>query len=681
MKKIKKIYLVLTVIALFVLTAGGLTYADESIIKIAEDGNYAYFKPEVKISPSGDIYIAYQAQNLASGRSEIHLSKYSTSGKVSLVKNLSDSGAYFYEPEIDIAANGAIHAAWADQRGDSHIIKYRYYNGSSWSDVMTFGQVDNTENIEDLRIAVDPAGNVFVVFMHWPAAKCKFISKYGNDITFESFPMSGRSKHPDVDADNGYVHIVWQYKGGDEYTIAYQRRPNSRNSAWQNWVDLEFYGTQRPRMCLDSSNIPHVVFFQNFGSTRILWYKKWNGSKFHDLKRMSDPNNAETYHFCDISAANGDNMLVTMQRGGWSGGKNVCYNWKQNGKWSGFSSFSKSYGLSPTKQSIDLAGDRFFAAGAFCEKDDAVYLLVVQEDGSPGPGGDAPVARFTYSPQGGHAPLDVTFDATESSDPDGEVVYYNWDFGDGSTGSGHTLVHRFALPGEYTVRLTVTDDDGKTASTSHLVVVEEANQPPVASFTFSPLKGLYPLTVTFDASASHDPDGQVAQYEWDFGGEQTASGPIVTHTFTEEGLQQIILTVYDDDGDSATASGTVEVLGLLPPLNIAYEALINRNLFTIQHVYRITWNSNPGNSERGADIVQYNIYRRPPSDGGYDFVATIASANEAEYYDRIGNVKEDYIYTVTSVDNQGRESSLTTMARQGASSLSPPEDLKEKKDW
>ena len=630
--------------------------ADETLIKIAGEANFAYFKPEVKISPSDDIYIAYRAQNENNGRSEIYLSKYSSPGNVSFVKNLSESPAHSYEPEIDIPGNGTIHAAWADQSGDTHVIKYRYFNGSTWSSIMTFGQVDNSENIEDLRIAVDESGNVFVVFMFWNAARCRFISKYGNNISFEDFPLNGRSKHPDVAADSSYVHIVWQYKESDEYTIAYQRRPNQRNSQWQPWVDLEFYGTQRPRMSLDSGNTPHVVFFENFGSTRNLYYKKWNGQKFDGLKIMSNASRAETYHFCDISAANFDNMIVTMQRGGWSGGQNVSYNWKKNGKWSGFSFFSKSVGPRPTKQSVDLAPDRFFAAVACADKDDAVYLLLAEEEGSPG--GNAPTASFTFSPITGPAPLDVTFDASASSDPDGQITNYNWTFGDGLTGTGQTTTHRFQNQGEYTVTLKVTDNDGKSGSTSHNLIVEEPNEPPLAAFTFSPQSGLYPLAVTFDASTSTDPDGQIVQYEWDFGGEQTGSGQTVVYTFQEKGLYTVTLTVYDDDDASATASGTIEVLGLLPPLNVAAESVINRNLFTIQHVYKITWNRNPGNAARGANIVQYNIYRKRPDQGAYSYLATVQAREVNEYYDRIGTSNENYDYTVTAVDDQNRESEL-----------------------
>lgn len=655
-KKRKRYELICVFVAALVWMINIPVFADETLVEIANEANFAYFKPEVKISPTGDIYIVYQANNEITGRSEIYLSKYSSSGSVNFVKNLSESSAYSYEPEIDIAGSGTIHVAWADQDNDTHTIKYRYFNGNTWSNIMTFGQVGDSDNIEDLRISVDGSGNVFVVFMYWPLAKCKFISKYGNTISFEDFPIAGRSKHPDVGSDNSHIHIVWQYKYEGEYTIAYQRRPNRPNSAWESWVNLEYYGTQRPRMSVDNSGIPHVVFFHKQGSSRRLIYKKWNGSGFDSTKVVSNPNDFELYHFCDIAAVSSDNIITTIQKGGWGGGRYVCGNWKRSGEWDGFTLFSKTYGHNPTKQSVDLADDRFFAAVSFAEKDDVVYLLLLEEQG--GPGGNAPTAKFTFSPQTGNAPLDVTFDATQSSDTDGSITNYRWNFGDGLTGTGQTIIHRFENEGEYTVTLTVTDNSGKSDSTSHILIVEPPNEPPVASFTFSPTHGLYPLAVTFNASASTDPDGQVVQYEWDFGGEQTGIGQVITYTFPEKGLYTVILTVYDDDGASATASGTVDVYGLLSPLNIAYEAMVNRNLFTIQYLYKITWDRNPGNAERGANIVRYNIYRKRPNQGTYSYLASVEAAGTYEYYDRLGTDQEEYLYTVTAVDDQGRESDL-----------------------
>jgi PKD repeat protein len=73
-----------------------------------------------------------------------------------------------------------------------------------------------------------------------------------------------------------------------------------------------------------------------------------------------------------------------------------------------------------------------------------------------------PVAAFSTSVTEGSAPLEVTFDAGASMDPDGEIVSYSWEFGDGGTGSGVQVTHTYQAPGYFTPRLRVTDDRGAT---------------------------------------------------------------------------------------------------------------------------------------------------------------------------------------------------------------------------
>jgi len=58
----------------------------------------------------------------------------------------------------------------------------------------------------------------------------------------------------------------------------------------------------------------------------------------------------------------------------------------------------------------------------------------------------------------------VTFDGSGSSDPDGSILRYDWNFGDGSTGTGVNPAHVYASTGDFTVTLTVTDNDGATSS-------------------------------------------------------------------------------------------------------------------------------------------------------------------------------------------------------------------------
>ncbi len=83
-----------------------------------------------------------------------------------------------------------------------------------------------------------------------------------------------------------------------------------------------------------------------------------------------------------------------------------------------------------------------------------------------GSGNLPPTAAAAASPTSGVAPLPVNFNGSGSSDPDGSIVSYAWTFGDGGTGSGVAPSHTYANPGSYTATLTVTDNNGATASNS-----------------------------------------------------------------------------------------------------------------------------------------------------------------------------------------------------------------------
>jgi serine protease len=89
-----------------------------------------------------------------------------------------------------------------------------------------------------------------------------------------------------------------------------------------------------------------------------------------------------------------------------------------------------------------------------------------------------------------------------------------------------------------------------------------ANQPPTARISVSSADGLAPLTVTFDGSASSDPDGTITAYEWTFGdSDRTAAGAVVTHTYTDTGTFTAWLRVTDDRGASGSASRAIRVRG------------------------------------------------------------------------------------------------------------------------
>jgi chitodextrinase len=84
-----------------------------------------------------------------------------------------------------------------------------------------------------------------------------------------------------------------------------------------------------------------------------------------------------------------------------------------------------------------------------------------------------PIASFIPSTPSPVVDEEITFNATSSYDPDGTITKYEWNFGDGNTNetTEPIISHSYVLAGEYTVNLTVTDDEGATSSTSQLVNV------------------------------------------------------------------------------------------------------------------------------------------------------------------------------------------------------------------
>ncbi len=130
----------------------------------------------------------------------------------------------------------------------------------------------------------------------------------------------------------------------------------------------------------------------------------------------------------------------------------------------------------------------------------------------------APIASFTVTPSSGMAPLSVSFDGSGSSAP-ASITAYDWDFGDGSTDSGQTTSHTYAA-GTWTARLTVTDSNGMTATTSRSIAA--GNQPPVATID-SPTCTTNcwavgdPITLTAHATDPNDGTLPASAFSWHVG--------------------------------------------------------------------------------------------------------------------------------------------------------------------
>jgi PKD repeat protein len=185
-----------------------------------------------------------------------------------------------------------------------------------------------------------------------------------------------------------------------------------------------------------------------------------------------------------------------------------------------------------------------------------------------------PVVTFSVSNSYPRAGDIVRFDASTSYDANGEITNYAWNFGDGNTGSGEQTVHSYLENGDYVVALTLTDDQGATATASHVVMVQEGGSgcsdgscgggdKPLAVISGLPSCGGVEVgqAFTLDGSFSRaaEPEDAIVNYYWAFGDGESKSGATVTHTYQQSGYFVVELTVTDNNGLQSTASGMVYV--------------------------------------------------------------------------------------------------------------------------
>ena len=175
-----------------------------------------------------------------------------------------------------------------------------------------------------------------------------------------------------------------------------------------------------------------------------------------------------------------------------------------------------------------------------------------------------PAIYLTKGLFSGAAPLTVHLDGGKSFDSDGNIVSFQWDFGDGTPSeTGQKVVHTFAEPGKYEVVLTATDDDGLSATTVQNFTAQPPE--PVAPEVFLSVEPDPPsLTIgepfIFDASQSFDLDGTILSFEWNFGDGTTKLGPArLSHAFEKVGIFRVSVTAHDNSGRSSSAETRVAV--------------------------------------------------------------------------------------------------------------------------
>ncbi|MEM8730649.1 MAG: PKD domain-containing protein [Pseudomonadota bacterium] len=234
--------------------------------------------------------------------------------------------------------------------------------------------------------------------------------------------------------------------------------------------------------------------------------------------------------------------------------------------------------------------------------DIAVDTMLVEVNAPPEP-------RFEIPPRAVSVSEVASLDASGSTDSDGTILSWIWDFGDGRSGEGETVDYAWTQPGTFTVTLTVIDDSGTASSTQFIqrdIVVDAS---PVAQA--GPDQFVTASEVSFDGSGSTDSDGTVAQWDWDFGDGLTASGAQVTHAYARPGVYEVSLVVRDDSGaplnqDRDTLTVTVNAAPIAdagPPLRVApgegFEVSGKASVDPDGTIAEYLWDLPDGTSRRG----------------------------------------------------------------------------------
>ncbi|MBU0967408.1 MAG: PKD domain-containing protein [Proteobacteria bacterium] len=213
----------------------------------------------------------------------------------------------------------------------------------------------------------------------------------------------------------------------------------------------------------------------------------------------------------------------------------------------------------PNTDAIGADSFTFTASDGNSQSNLATVEVMIAEK----PANIPPVAVIQYQ-----LPVDSPFTAelsgVASSDADGEIVSYQWNFGDGSTASGPSSNHTYSVNGQYTVSLIVMDNSGAISQdvASITIVGDIENISPVAAFTATVSPDNSAQWV-FDGTASDDPDGEIINYSWNFGDGEIGSGTMTEHRFLISGVYSVTLFVLDNDG--GTARKVVDIEVTVPP--------------------------------------------------------------------------------------------------------------------
>lgn len=268
-------------------------------------------------------------------------------------------------------------------------------------------------------------------------------------------------------------------------------------------------------------------------------------------------------------AAPGENILLDGTQSKDPDGRIINYLWKfDDGERATGAQVQKRFDRVGRRQITLVVEDDTIAAAAgtgLCAQAEATHWVKV----------NAPPSALLQAPALWAPGEAIQLDASGSVDSDGRIVRYDWDFGDGKTGTGITVTHQWQNPGIYVIRLRVEDDSaGLSNSTAEETAQIIINAAPIPMAEY-PKVAAAGATVDFSAAQSKDLDGTITDWAWDMGDGTQKQGKNIKHTYAAPGIYTVSLKVTDDTKTlNNAAETTFDVRVNHPPVPEAGEDLV-----------------------------------------------------------------------------------------------------------
>jgi len=363
------------------------------------------------------------------------------------------------------------------------------------------------------------------------------------------------AKWPSITASpDGKAFFAWVNQEGKVKYRNYEGGPINSSDSYGDTQELYLFGHQYPN------------FKAGTNHGKVEWVTSVCGVPF-DIDSDSRPNGANTppYAFFDAPATAqlGSQALFDAAASYDMDGDLLAYTWD-------FGDGNAGSGVAPSHT---------YATGGSFE----VKLTI--SDGKGGsdiatatvevtvPNNQPPTAN-PGGPYSGSEDTPITFDGSDSSDPNDDPLFYLWDFGDGSTSTEESPSHTYLYGGTFTVSLTVADNISGQDTQQTTVTVAEVNDQPTAVHN-GPYSAEIGQAITFDASASSDPDNldgttandQTLTYHWDFGDGNSSTEISPSHSYADGRDYTVTLTVNDGSPENGTdiTSTTAHITGAASP--------------------------------------------------------------------------------------------------------------------